>query len=147
MTVQPYCRKANFYETDQMGVIHHSNYIRWFEEARTDFLEQIGYPYSKINENGIDIAIINFYCECKAMVYFGDTVHIHISISEIKNMKMTVDYKVINAATGEVCTLGKTQHFFYDNNKKAPVSLKKTLPDLYELFESYRSSENDLAMN
>jgi len=44
MTILPYIRKAQFYETDQMGVIHHANYIHWFEEARVDFLEQIGFP-------------------------------------------------------------------------------------------------------
>jgi acyl-CoA thioester hydrolase len=113
--IKPYCRKTNYYETDQMGIIHHSNYIRWFEEARIDFLEQIDYGYNKIIEYGIDIALLDVYCEYKSMVHFGDIVNIYLSLSEIK--EMNIDYKIINVKSGETCTLGKTKHFFYDNNK------------------------------
>ena len=134
MIIKPFCRRANFYETDQMGIVHHSNYIRWFEEARVDFLEQMDFCYEKIVEYGIDLAVLDVYCEYKSMVYFGDSVNIHVSLSEIKEMKMTVDYQINNAKSGVICTLGKTKHFFYDNNKKRPVSLKKTIPELYGLF-------------
>lgn len=48
--ITPYIRNVAYYETDQMGIVHHSNYIRWFEEARIDFLAQIGLPYSKMEE-------------------------------------------------------------------------------------------------
>lgn len=48
-----YVRKVQYYETDRMGIVHHSNYIRWMEEARTDVLEQIGLPYDKIERAGI----------------------------------------------------------------------------------------------
>ena len=46
-------RKANYYETDQMGIVHHSNYIRWFEEARLEMLRVMGLPYKKMEDNGI----------------------------------------------------------------------------------------------
>ena len=49
--VKEYGRKIQYYETDRMGIVHHSNYIRWMEEARTDVLEQIGLPYDKIERN------------------------------------------------------------------------------------------------
>lgn len=45
-------RKANYYETDQMGIVHHSNYIRWFEEARLEMLRAMGLPYKKMEDNG-----------------------------------------------------------------------------------------------
>jgi len=134
MTVEPFCRKANFYETDKMGIIHHSNYIRWLEEARIDFLQKINFSYEKVTEYGIDFGVLDVYCEYKSMVRFGDTVNIFVSIPEIKEMSMTIDYKAVNTASGEICTLGKTRHFFYDNEKQRPVSLKKSIPELYELF-------------
>ena len=140
MLIKPYCRKANFYETDQMGIIHHSNYIRWFEEARVDLLEQINFGYEKINERGIDFGVLDAYCEYKIMVHFGDVVNIYVSLSELKEMKMTIDYRIVNAKSNENCTLGRTRHFFYDNNKKRPVSLKKEIPELYEIFRSLKSS-------
>ena len=143
MLLKPFCRKANFYETDQMGIIHHSNYIRWFEEARVHLMEQIDFGYRKVNELGIDFALLDVYCEYKTMVRFGDIVNIFITLSELKEMKMTLDYKIIKADTNELCTLGKTKHFFYDNNRKRPVSLKKEIPELYEIFISLNtSSEN-----
>ena len=50
-------RKANYYETDQMGIVHHSNYIRWFEEARLEMLRAMGLPYKKMEDNGILIPV------------------------------------------------------------------------------------------
>ena len=138
MTIKPFCRKANYYETDQMGIIHHSNYIRWFEESRVDFMEQINYDYKRVNEYNIDFALLDVYCEYKLMVRFGDIVNIHVSLSELTEMKMTIDYKIIDAKTGAVCTLGKTKHFFYSNSKKRPVSLKREIPELYDIFFSLK---------
>lgn len=49
--IKPYQHLAKYYETDQMGIIHHSNYIRWFEEARIDYMNQIGLTYNRVGEN------------------------------------------------------------------------------------------------
>ena len=136
MKMKPYRRKANYYETDQMGIIHHSNYIRWFEEARVDFLEQLDFSYKKVVEHGIEFGLLDVYCEYKSMLRFGDIVDVYVSLTEIKNMKMTINYKIIDVASGELCTLGKTQHFFYDRNEKRPVALKKAIPELYEFFST-----------
>ena len=46
--MKPYIHKVQYYETDKMGITHHSNYIRWMEEARVDFMEQIGWGYDKM---------------------------------------------------------------------------------------------------
>jgi acyl-CoA thioester hydrolase len=70
------------------------------------------------------------------MVRFGNIVNINVSLSELTNMKLTLKYEMINTKTGEVCTTGKTQHFFFDNNKQRPVSLKKEIPELFDLFSS-----------
>ena len=48
-----YTHKVQYYETDQMGIVHHSNYIRWFEEARTDFMEQLGMGYAEMEKQGV----------------------------------------------------------------------------------------------
>jgi len=138
MIIKPYCRKANFYETDQMGIIHHSNYIRWFEEARVDLMEQINFNYEKVNQYGIDFALLDVYCEYKSMVHFGDIVEIQVSLSKLEEMKLIIDYKITNPKTGKICTLGKTSHFYYDNNRKRPVSLRKEIPELYEIFSSIK---------
>ena len=133
MTIQPYCRKANFYETDQMGVIHHSNYIRWFEEARVDLMEQMGYGYSRATETGIDFALIGLSCEYKSMVRFGDGVQIYAEVESITPSRMSLRYTVTDADTGEVRATGETRHCYFSGKRQRPVSLKKELPELYGL--------------
>jgi acyl-CoA thioester hydrolase len=135
MDIKPLIRKANFYETDQMGIIHHSNYIRWFEEARVDFMEQIGFGYEKSVELGVDFALLGLSCEYKSMVRFADVVQIEARITGLKNARMSVEYRITDAKTGELRTTGETRHCFLDSGKMRPVSLKKTLPELYGLFE------------
>lgn len=144
MNLKPYMRKANFYETDQMGIIHHANYIHWFEEARVDFMEQIGFGYDKAANGGIDIALLGISCEYKAMVRFGDTVFIDVTITSLTPTKMTVQYRICDAITGKLCTTGESRHFFYDGVKKRPTSLKKALPELYDLFSEVCVAEQDL---
>ena len=68
----PYTHKTQYYETDQMGVIHNSNYFRWFEEARTDFMERVGLPYAKMEEMGLRIAVTDSACSYKSPVHYGD---------------------------------------------------------------------------
>ena len=57
-----YRRKALYYETDQMKIVHHSNYIRWFEEVRTEYLESRGFPYAKMDELGVMIPVLSVDC-------------------------------------------------------------------------------------
>jgi acyl-CoA thioester hydrolase len=135
MKIKSLIRKANFYETDQMGIIHHSNYIRWFEEARVDFMEQINFSYVKPSQMGIDFALLGLSCEYKSMVRFGDIVAVHAQITQLTHTRMTVSYEVRDVETGELRTTGETRHCFFDSNKQRPVSLKKTIPELYALFE------------
>jgi acyl-CoA thioester hydrolase len=136
MKIKPLIRKANYYETDQMGIIHHSNYIRWFEEARVDFMEQVDFGYDKSVLKGIDFALTGLSCKYVSMVRFGDTVTVKASITELTNARMYVSYEVRDVKTGELRTTGETQHCFFDSERKRPVSLKKKLPELYELFLS-----------
>lgn len=143
MNMKPYVRKTHYYETDQMGIIHHANYIYWMEEARVDFMEQMGFGYDRAVSTGIDFALLSISCEYKSMVRFGDTVNIQVSISALTASKMTVQYKMADAATGQLRTVGESTHCYFDANKKRPVSLKKVLPELYDLFASLYASQQD----
>lgn len=132
----PYIRKANYYETDQMGIIHHAHYIHWFEEARVDFMEQMGYGYQKAMESGLDFALLSAHCEYKSMARFGDRLSIQIRITELTPARMTVSYAVTDAETDDLRATGYTKHCYYNASLMRPVSLKKALPELYELFEA-----------
>ncbi|MFT4007855.1 MAG: acyl-CoA thioesterase [Lacrimispora sp.] len=145
MNMKPYVRKTHYYETDQMGIIHHANYIYWMEEARVDFMEQMGFGYDRAVSTGIDFALLSISCEYKSMVHFGDTINIQVSISALTASKMTVRYKMTDSVTGKLRTVGESTHCYFDANKKRPVSLKKVLPELYDLFASLYASGQDLS--
>ena len=144
MTILPYIRKVQYYETDQMGVIHHANYIRWFEEARVNFLEQIGFPYERVEAMGITFAVLGLSCEYKAPVLFGDTVRIQVELKAFSHSRKTICYDIADAASGKPRTTGETHHFFFRKKDGRPVSLKKAIPELYDLYCSlYMNHEKE----
>lgn len=142
MNIIPYTRKAQFYETDQMGIIHHSNYIRWFEEARVDFMDQTGFGYKRASSTGIDFAVLSVTCDYISMVRFGNIVKIHMTISALTASKLTIKYKVIDAEDGQIRATGESRHCCYHNRRQRPVSLKKELPELYGLFAALCEDED-----
>ena len=128
-------RNINYYETDKMGVVHHSNYIRFFEEARCQFLKDANLPYDMLEEKGIMSPVLGISCKYKRHVTFGDTIQIETSIKEFSGVKFTVQYKVYNKNTGELCVEGESNHCFTDSNLK-PLNMKKHHPDIYKNFMS-----------
>ncbi|MFY9903403.1 MAG: acyl-CoA thioesterase [Trichococcus sp.] len=135
--LKPYIHVAQYYETDQMKIIHHSNYIRWFEEARIDFLDQIGANYANLEANGIVSPVLTVEAQYKAMVRYGDSVYVLPEIHSYNGIKLSLTYRVIDVATGELRTTGKSQHCFL-NEENRPVSLKKDQPHVHANFEKYR---------
>lgn len=140
MQLKPYERKPHFYETDKMGIVHHSNYIRWMEEARIDFMEQIGFGYDKVEALGVGFMVTGVQCTYKSPIAFGDTVVVESAVTQYSPARMTVSYVMRNKESGKVCTIAKSNHC-YVNMQGRPVSLKKTLPEVYALFEEYVNEE------
>lgn len=137
MEITPYRRNAFFYETDAMGCVHHANFIRWFEETRTYYMEKMGFGYQKSVENGIDLALTGLSCQYRAMVYFNDTVTIELALPQITPSRLTCAYTVADAETGALRATGETHHCYFHNEKRRPVSLKKQLPELYDIFLAF----------
>ena len=75
-----YRHLVHYYETDQMGIVHHSNYIRWMEEARSDYLEKVGYSYVRLEAAGIVSPVVSVSCDYKVSCRFGDTVEVRWSM-------------------------------------------------------------------
>lgn len=119
-----YERKINYYETDKMGVVHHSNYIRYMEEARCAWLESIEMPFSLLEENGITIPVLGVNCDYKFHVTFDDTIIIKPFVKEYTGVRMTVGYEVKEKETGKIVLTGETKHCFTNKNLR-PINLKK----------------------
>ena len=136
MELHPYLHKVQFYETDGMSIVHHGNYILWMEEARTDFMDQIGWSYHRAVDAGIDFAVTDVSCAYRSMTRFGETVAITMAVQALSPAKLQLSYKMVNVETGELRAEGTSGHFFYDRAKARPVALKKALPGLWQLLES-----------
>ena len=135
-----YERKINYYETDRMGVVHHSNYIRFMEEARDALLTEIKMPFSLLEENGITIPVLEVKCEYKYHVTFGDTVEIKVSTKEYTGIRMTVEYEMVEKETGKLILKGETKHCFTNRNLK-PINLKKYNIEFSKKFEELLDGE------
>jgi len=117
-----YRRKVNFYETDAQGIVHHSNYPRYFEEARGFYLDYIGYPYHLVrNELGVDIVLLELNVKYKKALQFGDEFDIVFKILDINKYFFTFEYKVIINET--LYAEGVTRHCCLDIKTKKLVSV------------------------
>ena len=100
MEIKPYLRRPQFYETDGMSIIWHGNYVRWMEEARTDFMDQLGFPYARAVEAGIDFALTDISCKYRAMTRFGEELAITVFIRRLSPAKLELGYEMREASTG-----------------------------------------------
>lgn len=125
-----YQHKVQYYETDKMGITHHSNYIRWMEEARTAFLEEIGWPYDKLEEQGVISPVVSVNCQYKQSSTFPDLITISVAVIACKGAKLVLSYRMTNQLGQEVC-LAQSEHGFVSRDGR-PVRLKTVYPDFYQ---------------
>lgn len=129
MSIIPYRRKINYYETDKMGFVHHSNYIRYLEEARLDFMHQIGMDYKSLEDKGVIVPVTGVSCEYKRSLYYGDEVEIFVRLTLFNGVRMAFQYEI--CSQGVISALGESSHCFLGESG-APINLKKRFPALCE---------------
>ena len=127
--LRPYEHHAKYYETDQMGIIHHSNYVKWMEEARMDLMDQMGLSYKQMEEMEIISPVLSIAVEYHSMVHFDDTVVIQTKLVKYNGIKMEVEYVMTDKETGELRTTARSSHCFLNRSGK-PISLKRSYPEL-----------------
>ena len=128
-----YLRTVNYYETDQMAVVHHSNYIRYFEEARTSFMEQAGYPYARLEAEHIMSPVVSVSCEYRRPIHYPDTVEIRVSLVKMTHARCAFDYVIVDHETGELRAKGHSEHCYLDSEGRI-LSIKRSNPLFYECF-------------
>ncbi len=124
-----------------MGIVHHSNYIRWFESARIDAMDQMGIPYKRMEERGIISPVLSVSCEYKNMTHFDDPMEVSVTIKEYNGIRLVISYEVRNRETGTVNAVGETSHCYLNKEGKL-VSLKKAAPDIHAVFEQYARKDS-----
>lgn len=138
--MKSYIHKVQYYETDKMGVVHHSNYIRWFEEARIDFLDQIGLSFEKLEQKGFFSPVLSVICDYKKPAAFGDSVIVEVFPTKWERVRFEFTYYIYDKATQEIRVSGKTTHCFINSTGKI-ISLEKEDPESCAVLRQYLQVE------
>lgn len=128
-----YQHKVQYYETDKMGIVHHSNYVRWMEEARMDFLSKIGWDYKKIEDDGIISPVIAIECKYVKTTTFSDLIEIVVKVEEFRGVKLKLKYEM-KRDNVLVCE-GRSEHCFLDDNGRI-MNIKREYPEFFDALTS-----------
>ncbi|HIQ97032.1 MAG TPA: acyl-CoA thioesterase [Candidatus Limivivens merdigallinarum] len=132
--IKPYRHTVQYYETDRMGIVHHSNYIRWFEEARVDILNQTSITYDAMEAAGVLIPVLEAHASYKTMTRFGDSVMIRTTVKQYNGVVLTMEYEVTDEKTNEVRCVGGTKHCFLNPEGKV-LSLKHSHKEIHAVLK------------
>ena len=129
----PYVHRVHYYETDRMGVTHHSNYIRMMEEARVDFMAQLGWPYARLEEAGVLSPVTAVTARYVAPTTFDDLVEVRVSVQRFDGVRLVIGYEMLRQGDPPVTVLsGESEHVFL-NPQGHFVRLRRELPEFHEL--------------
>lgn len=129
--MKEYVHKVKYYECDRMGITHHSNYIRFMEEARVDLLDQLGYGFEKMEADGVVSPVTEVNCVYKKTTTFQDEISIEVKLVKVSALKFSFAY--IGRKDGDVVFEGMSTHCLMENGR--PVVLKNRYPKLFEIKE------------
>ena len=132
--MEPYIHRVHYYETDRMGVTHHSNYIRMMEEARVDFMEQLGWPYARMEELGLMSPVTAVNLKYLAPTTFDDRVQVKVFVKAFNGVKLIIRYEMVKLGGDEPVTVltGESEHVFL-NGEGRFVRMKREMPEFTQL--------------
>jgi acyl-CoA thioester hydrolase len=120
--------RVRYAETDQMGVVYHSNHFIWFEVGRVELMRQLGFSYKKMeHEDGCFIAVVDARCRYKAPVRYDDEVVVRTWLKSVRSKVIHFGYELLRPDNGQVLAEGETTHIVADTDMKARVLPEKYL--------------------
>ena len=134
-----YEHRVKYYETDKMGVTHHSNYIRFMEEARVEWLDHIGCSYKKCEDMGVSSPVLSINCQYKHNTTFDDIIDIKVYLKNYNGLRLTVGYEM--KKNNEIVVIGESEHCFI-NQRGVPIRLKKEFPEIDEILKKELETEH-----
>lgn len=119
--------RVRYAETDQMGVVYHSNFIIWFEVGRVEMLREAGVSYKDMEAvDDCHFVVVEVRCQYSKPARYDDMIRIRTRVAEVRTRTMRFTYEIFNDATGELLATGETSHVICDSASKP-----KTLPEKY----------------
>ena len=120
--------RVRYAETDQMGVVYHSNHFIWFEVGRVELMRQMGFSYRDMErDDGHFIAVAEAKCRYRAPVYYDEEVVVRTRLKAVRESVIAFCYELVRAETGELLAEGETTHIVTDSNMKVAALSNKYL--------------------
>lgn len=119
---------VRYYETDQMGIVHHSNYVRYIECGRSDMMKKAGLPIEAIEAAGVMLPVVSVECHYKLPAKMGDTLRIVSMVSKVPMAKLEIDTEIYNQHNDLLC-VGKVILGFIDSVTRHPVRCPEKLAE------------------
>lgn len=120
--------RVRYAETDQMGIVHNSNYFVWFEVGRSEFCRARGFSYKDMEEKDNALMVVaESYCRYKSPAYYEDVLTIRTRVEAIRSRSLTFIYQIYRSTDDTLIAVGETTHLVTDNRKKV-----RTLPEIYK---------------
>ncbi len=142
--MRPYRHTVQYYETDRMGITHHSNYVRWMEEARIDFMNQLGWNYERFEAEGVVSPVTSVECRYKSSTTFPETISIQVSVESMRGVRLRLNYRMTNEAGKTVCEAA-SEHCFIAQDGRI-LRMERAYPEFYraltELAENAEKAES-----
>ena len=119
--------RVRYAETDKMGIVHHSNYLVWFEFARSEFCRARGFSYKEMEEKDNALMVVaEVYCRYKSPAFYEDVLTLRTKVAEIRSRSLRFIYEIYRGEDKTLLAEGETLHLVTDENKKV-----RTLPEIY----------------
>ena len=120
--------RVRYAETDQMGIVHHANYLVWFELGRSEICRAKGFSYKEMEDNdNLLMVVAEAYCRYKSPAFYEDELIIRTKISEVKSRMMRFVYEIYRASDDTLLAEGETLHVVTDKDRKVC-----SLPNIYK---------------
>jgi acyl-CoA thioester hydrolase len=124
--------RVRYQETDQMGVVYHSNYLVWFEVGRTDWIRQFGWSYREFEERGLLLPVVEVQCKYIRPARYDDEVVVRTELDSFSGGKLVFRYEVVRKEDEQLLVTGRSVHLWVNREMKR-TNIKRAFPELYEL--------------
>ncbi len=121
--------RVRYAETDQMGIVHHANYLIWFETGRSDLCRDKGFSYKEMEEDDDAFLVVaESYCRYKSPAFYDDELTIRTKVAELRSRSLRFVYEIYRTADETLIAEGHTLHLITDKDKKV-----RSLPEIYRV--------------
>ena len=119
--------RVRYAETDQMGIVHHANFLIWFETGRSELCRSKGFSYKEMEEqDGALMVVAESYCRYKSPAYYEDIITVRTRVVEIRSRSLRFFYEIFRKADEILVAEGETLHVVTDKDKNVRI-----LPEIY----------------